>query len=199
MKINLKEKLEKEDISILDGYINDLPSKFYSANYLEILKYKSKIYKNNYELLKNIEQIDELFSNLGNYYEQLSAFKLLFSEIEIHNEENNDKKNYISISKKDIKQKKKKKSKKKVEEQKKEEMEKQNSNKPPIIVQEEFLEEKKELENIILMYKLLKNLYLCLDIDKKHSSIEKLSELNLDIKEKEILKFFNNFDISEEE
>ena len=115
MKINLKEKLEKEDINILDGYINDLPSKFYSANYLEILKYKSKIYKNNYELLKNIEQIDELFSNLGNYYEQLSAFKLLFSEIEIHNEENNDKNNYISISKKDIKQKKKKKSKKKVE------------------------------------------------------------------------------------
>ena len=52
--------------------------------------------------------------------------------------------------------------------------------------------EKKELEDIILMYKLLKNLYLCLDIDKKHTALEKFSELNLDIEEKELLKFFNN-------
>ena len=65
MKINLKENLEKDDIKQLDSYINELPSKFYSKNYLEILKYKSKIYKNNYELLKNIENIDETFSNFN--------------------------------------------------------------------------------------------------------------------------------------
>ena len=110
MKINLKENLEKDDIKQLDSYINELPSKFYSKNYLEILKYKSKIYKNNYELLKNIENIDETFSNLESYYEQLSAIENLFTDIEIENDD--EKKNYISVTKKDLKKKKKKKSKK---------------------------------------------------------------------------------------
>ena len=109
MKINLKDNLAKEDMKLLDSYINELPSKFYSKNYLEILKYKSKIYKNNYELLKNIENIDETFSNLESYYEQLSAIENLFTDIEIENDE--EKKNYISVTKKDLKKKKKKKSK----------------------------------------------------------------------------------------
>ena len=107
MKINLKESLDKDDIKQLDLYVNDLPNKFYSKNYIEIMKYKSNIYKNNYELLKNIEKIDEIFSNLESYYEQLSAIENLFTDIELDNEE--DKKNYISVSKKDIKKKKKKK------------------------------------------------------------------------------------------
>ena len=109
LKINLKKNLDKEDMKQLDTYINELPNKFYSKNYLEILKYKSKIYKNNYELLKNIENIDETFSNLESYYEQLSAIENLFTDIEIENDE--EKKNYISVTKKDLKKKKKKKSK----------------------------------------------------------------------------------------
>ena len=109
LKINLKENLDQEDMKQLDTYINELPSKFYSKNYLEILKYKTKIYKNNYELLKNIENIDETFSNLESYYEQLSAIENLFTDIEIENDE--EKKNYISVTKKDLKKKKKKKSK----------------------------------------------------------------------------------------
>ena len=50
--------------------------------------------------------------------------------------------------------------------------------------------EKKELENIILMYKLLKNLYLCLDIDKKRTTINKLNEFSLDTGKK-VIDFFN--------
>ena len=49
---------------------------------------------------------------------------------------------------------------------------------------------KEELENIILAYKLLKNLYLCLDIDKKNSAIDKLAEISLDSGEK-MFEFFN--------
>jgi len=64
--------------------------------------------------------------------------------------------------------------------------------------------EKKEFENIILMYKLLKNLYLCLDIDKKRTTIDKLAEISLDTGKK-IIDFFNQvfsylidkYDISE--
>ena len=113
MKINLKKSLDKDDIKQLDTYVNDLPNKFYSKNYIQIMKYKSKLFKNNYELLKNIEKIDELFSDLESYYEQLSAIENLFSDIELDNEE--EKKNYISVSKKDIKKKKKKKKSKKRE------------------------------------------------------------------------------------
>ena len=108
MKINLKEALEKDEIKQLDSYINDLPNHFYSKNYLELMKYKTKESKNNNELLKNVEKIDELLSNLESYYEQLSAIQNLFGDLE------QDKKNYVSVSKKDIKKKmKKKKSKKK--------------------------------------------------------------------------------------
>ena len=59
--------------------------------------------------MKNIENIDETFSNLESYYEQLSAIENLFTDIEIENDE--EKKNYISVTKKDLKKKKKKKSK----------------------------------------------------------------------------------------
>ena len=113
LKINLKEDMNEEDKKQLDKYLNDLPNKFYSENYLEIIKYKNIICKNNYELLKNIENIDELFSGLESYYEQLSAIEILFNDIEVISKNNSDKNNYISVSNKDIKKKKKKKKSKK--------------------------------------------------------------------------------------
>lgn len=108
LKINLKEDMNEEDKKQLDKYLDDLPNKFYSENYLEIIKYKNIICKNNYELLKNIENIDELFSGLESYYEQLSAIEILFNDIEVISKNNSDKNNYISVSNKDIKKKKKK-------------------------------------------------------------------------------------------
>ena len=51
--------------------------------------------------------------------------------------------------------------------------------------------EKKEKEDICLMYKLIKDLYLCLDIDKKHVTIDKFMEITIDNGEK-MLDFFNN-------
>ena len=48
MKINLKDDMIDEDKKQLDSYMDELPTKFYSANYLELMKYKNKIYKNNY-------------------------------------------------------------------------------------------------------------------------------------------------------
>ena len=111
MKINLKDDMDNEDKKQLDSYMDELPNQFYSSNYLEIMKYKSKIYKNNYELLKNIENIDELFSGLESFYEQLSVIESLFNDIEIDSKEKSDKNNYISVSNKDIKSKKKKKKK----------------------------------------------------------------------------------------
>ena len=116
MKINLKDDMDDETKKQLDNYMIELPNKFYSENYLEILKYKNKICKNNYELLKNIDTIYDLFSGLESYYEQLNVIESLFSDIEIDSEANSDKNNYISVSNKDIKKtKKKKKSKKKVD------------------------------------------------------------------------------------
>ena len=113
ININLKKNTDYEDKKQLDSYMYALPNKFYSRNYLEIMKYKNKICNNNYELLKNIENIDKLFSSLESYYEQLSVIENLFNDIEIQSKDNN-KNNYISISHKDIKKKKKKnKSKKK--------------------------------------------------------------------------------------
>ena len=112
IKINLKDDIDDEDKQLLENYINDLPQKFYSPNYLEIMKYKNKVYKNNYELLKNIETIDDLFSDLQSYYEQLSAIEMLLNDIELE-KDNNTKNNFISVSKKDIKQKKKSKKKSK--------------------------------------------------------------------------------------
>ena len=114
LKINLKEDMNEEDKKQLDKYLDDLPNKFYSENYLEIIKYKNIICKNNYELLKNIENIDELFSGLESYYEQLSAIEILFNDIEVISKNNSDKNNYISVSNKDIKKKKKKKKSKKI-------------------------------------------------------------------------------------
>ena len=114
MKINLKDDMDDEDRKQIDSYIEELPNQFYSSNYLEIMKYKSKIYKNNYELLKNIENIDELFSGLESYYEQLSAIESLFNDIELETKDKLDKNNYISVSNKDIKSKKKKKKKSRV-------------------------------------------------------------------------------------
>ena len=97
LKINLKEDMNEEDKKQLDKYLDDLPNKFYSENYLEIIKYKNIICKNNYELLKNIENIDELFSGLESYYEQLSAIEILFNDIEVISKNNSDKNNYISV------------------------------------------------------------------------------------------------------
>ena len=92
MKINLKDDLDDGDKKLFDNYINDLPNQFYSQNYLDIIKYKNQICKNNYELLKNIETIDELFSGLDSYYEQLSAIELLFTDVETDSKDNSDKK-----------------------------------------------------------------------------------------------------------
>ena len=94
---------EKKRIKKLDNYMNELPNKFYSENYIEIMKYKNKICNNNYELLKNIENIDKLFSSLESYYEQLSVIENLFNDIEIQSKDNNKnnlKKNEKTISKK---------------------------------------------------------------------------------------------------
>ena len=49
--------------------------------------------------------------------------------------------------------------------------------------------EKKEQDEITLMYKLIKNLYLCLDINNKRINIDKLAEI--DVGEK-MYDFFNN-------
>ena len=61
--INLKEIITEEEEKHLSELINELPKRFYSDNYLELIKYKNVIYKNNNELLKNIEEIDNLFLN----------------------------------------------------------------------------------------------------------------------------------------
>ena len=120
--INLKEKIANEEIDYLNKLINELPNNFFSANYLTLIKYKNILYNNNNELFKNIEEIDNLFFELGSYYEQLSGIKLLFNDIE-----SDDKKekinNYSSISIRDIK----KPSKKKYKKFKKEENDKKKS------------------------------------------------------------------------
>ena len=116
MKINLKDDMDDVSKKKLDNYMNELPNKFYSENYIEIMKYKNKICNNNYELLKNIDNIYDLFSGLESYYEQLNVIESLFNDIEINSELNQDKNNYISVSNKDIKKnKKKKKSRKKID------------------------------------------------------------------------------------
>lgn len=102
--VNLKEDITDEEEAHLSQLITELPSKFYSKNYLEIIKLKNIIYKNNNELLKNIENIDDLFFELGSYYEQLDCIESLLNDIETEEDEN--KKNFSSISIKDIKKKK---------------------------------------------------------------------------------------------
>ncbi len=101
--INLKEDITDEEEDHLSQLIKELPNKFYSDNYIEIIKFKNTIYKNNNELLKNIEEIDNLFFELGSYYEQLNCIELLLNDIESEEKSEN---NYISVSKKDIKKKK---------------------------------------------------------------------------------------------
>jgi len=106
--INLKEVLSEKQEDQLKQLISELPPQFFSGNYIEIMKLKSALYKNNNELLKKIKEIDDLFFELGSYYEQLSIIEQLFTDIET--EEKVDKENcFISISKKDIKKPKKKK------------------------------------------------------------------------------------------
>ena len=100
--INLKDYLDEEEKEYINKLLNELPSKFFSNNYLEIIKYKNIIYKNNAELLKNIEDIDDLFFELESYYEQLSALELLFNDLEI-DEDEEKLNNYSSISNRDIK------------------------------------------------------------------------------------------------
>ena len=85
--------------------MNELPQRFFSQNYVEIIKFKKIIYRSNEQLLKNIEKIDSLFFELETYYEQLNCFELLFNDIET-NEQNQKVNNYSSVSNKDIKKKK---------------------------------------------------------------------------------------------
>ena len=100
--INLKDCLAKEELDYISNLLNELPNKFFSTNYLEIIKYKNIIYKNNAELLKNIDNIDELFFELETYYEQLSSLELLFNDLEI-DEDVEKLNNYSSVSNRDIK------------------------------------------------------------------------------------------------
>ena len=102
MHINLKESLADKEKEQLSKLINEIPNKFFSNNYLEIIKYKNTIYKNNKELLKNIGDIDKLFFELESYYEQLSCLELLFNNIEPKGNKNKFN-NYSSISNDDIK------------------------------------------------------------------------------------------------
>ena len=103
--VNLKDSFEDEEKEYLNKLLNELPNKFFSNNYLEIIKYKNIIYKNNAELLENIENIDDLFFELESYYEQLNVLELLFNNLEI-DEDEEKLNNYSSISNKDIKYKK---------------------------------------------------------------------------------------------
>ena len=100
--INLKDSLAEDEKEYINKLLNELPSKFFSNNYLEIIKYKNIIYKNNAELLKNIEKIDDLFFELESYYEQLSSLELLFNDLEL-DEDEEKLSNYSSISNRDIK------------------------------------------------------------------------------------------------
>ena len=129
--INLKDSLEDEEEEYLKKLLNELPNKFFSKNYVEIIKYKNIIYKNNAELLENIENIDDLFFELETYYEQLSALELLFNNLEI-DEDEEKLNNYSSISNKDIKYKQNKGNRKgnsEEEEEENEEMETQDKSK----------------------------------------------------------------------
>ena len=109
--INLKDNISDDEEQYLGQLINDLPHSFYSDNYLELIKYKNIIYKNNNELLKNIEDIDNLFFELGSYYEQLNSIQLLLDDIESDNNKENMN-NYSSVTSQDIKKSKKKRNKK---------------------------------------------------------------------------------------
>ena len=108
--INLKSDLNDKQAAHIKELMEELPQDFYSPNYLELMKFKSIIYKNNEQLLKNISEIDSLFLELETYYEQLNCFELLFNDIET-DELNEKSKNYSSISNKDIKKKRYKRSK----------------------------------------------------------------------------------------
>ena len=68
---------------------------------MELIKLKNTIYRNNNELLKNIEDIDNLFFELGSYYEQLSCIKLLFNDLEKSKKVNTEEAGKTSSSKKD--------------------------------------------------------------------------------------------------
>ena len=101
--INLKDSITEEEEAHLSKLIEELPQNFYSENYLELIKFKNIIYKNNNELLKNIEEIDNLFFELGSYYEQLDCIKLLLNDIESGDSEKQN--NFSSVTLKDIKKK----------------------------------------------------------------------------------------------
>ena len=168
MKINLKEALEKDEIKQLDSYINDLPNHFYSKNYLELMKYKTKVSKNNNELLKNVEKIDELLSNLESYYEQLSAIQNLFGDLE------QDKKNYVSVSKKDIKKKKKKKKSNKKHDSDEEEEEEDEDDLEDETDMTDIKEEKEKIteEDIINYGQFLVNICVCHKYELKNEKKE---------------------------
>ena len=69
--INLKDDITDEEEKYLNKLINELQASFFTQNYLDLIKMKNTVYKNNNELLKNIEDIDGFFFDLGSYYEQL--------------------------------------------------------------------------------------------------------------------------------
>ena len=103
--VNLKNDLGTKEETHLNELLNELPQRFYSQNYIEIIKFKKTIYRSNEQLLKNIGEIDSLFFVLQTYYEQLNCFESLFNDIEL-NEQNQKVNNYSSVSSKDIRKKK---------------------------------------------------------------------------------------------
>ena len=154
---------EEENLSKL---IEELPPNFYSENYLELIKLKNIIYQNNNELMKNIEKIDNLFFELGSYYEQLNCIKLLLNDIETDDSEKQN--NFTSVTLKDIKKKNKKVKKTKIEDDEEDETTSSSSKKKNKI---EYTD-----EEIILYGQFLLKICIYQKFHLKNKKIEKQSK-----------------------
>ena len=142
--INLKDDLSDEEKEHLKELINELPKNYFSENYLKLRKYKNIVYKSNNELLKNIEDIDNLFFDCSSYYEQLNCIQLLLNDIEMENLEKNN--NYSQVTINDIKNKKKIKKKKKTNRETNEEENEEKSKNSKNINKNQYNEE------VIILY-----------------------------------------------
>ena len=164
--INLKDSVTDEEEENLSKLIEELPPNFYSENYLELIKLKNIIYQNNNELMKNIEKIDNLFFELGSYYEQLNCIKLLLNDIETDDSEKQN--NFTSVTLKDIKKKNKKVKKTKIEDDEEDETTSSSSKKKNKI---EYTD-----EEIILYGQFLLKICIYQKFHLKNKKIEKQSK-----------------------
>ena len=164
--INLKDSVTDEEEENLSKLIEELPPNFYSENYLELIKLKNIIYQNNNELMKNIEKIDNLFFELGSYYEQLNCIKLLLNDIETDDSEKQN--NFTSVTLKDIKKKNKKVKKTKIEDDEEDETTLSSSKKKNKI---EYTD-----EEIILYGQFLLKICIYQKFHLKNKKIEKQSK-----------------------